>query len=93
VVTTAHQVDSYVEPVQYEIIVEGQLGARWSAWFEGLEISPGPGATTILHGPIEDQAALHGLLQKLRDLGIPLVSVAPVPPEGSPTEGPAPPAP
>ena len=75
---TAHQVDSYVRPVQYEITVEGHLGSRWAAWFDGLSITPGVNGTTVLRGSVADQAALHGLLQKLRDVGIPLISLTPI---------------
>ena len=60
---------------RYEIRLNGRLDARWAASFDGLCLSdPGDG-TTLLEGPIADQAALHGLLQRLRDLGLPLVSV------------------
>ena len=65
--------------MQYEIRVEGHLGTRWSAWFDGLDISSGGDGTTVLRGPVVDQAALHGLLQKLRDVGIPLISLVPIP--------------
>ena len=73
----------------YEIRVKGHLGARWIAWFDGLSLTTEDGGTTAIRGPVADQAALHGLLQKLRDLGIPLVSLIEVP-----TDAPdAPPAP
>ncbi len=62
----------------YEIRVRGHLGPRWSAWFEGMRLTAEPDGTTAIQGPVVDQAALHGLLQKLRDLGIPLVSVRPI---------------
>jgi hypothetical protein len=62
-------------PRRYEIRVEGHLGARWAAWFDGLTLTQGSDGTTIIHGPVADQAALHGLLQKIRDLGVPLISV------------------
>lgn len=61
--------------MQYEIKVAGTLPDRWSAWFDGLRISGESDGTTILSGFVPDQAALHGLLQKLRDLGIPLISL------------------
>lgn len=61
---------------QWEIRVKGRLGPRWTAWFDGLAVSNGDDGTTVLRGPVVDQAALHGLLQRLRDVGIPLVSVA-----------------
>ena len=63
---------------QYEIRVEGHLGARWAAWFDGLSLTDEDDGTTVIRGPVVDQAALHGLLQKLRDVGIPLVSLTPV---------------
>ena len=59
----------------YEIRVQGHLGARWGAWFDGLSLTNEPGGTTLLAGSVADQAALHGLLQKVRDAGLPLVSV------------------
>jgi hypothetical protein len=84
---TAHQVASYVRRVQYEIRIAGRLGGRWAAWFDGLAITTDGDGTTVLRGSIVDQAALHGLLQKLRDLGIPLISLTQVPardvPEGA----------
>lgn len=76
-VTTTHQVGSYVRPVQYEIRVEGHLGPRWTAWFDGLSITTEEDGTTVLRGFVVDQAALHGLLHKLRDVGIPLISLTP----------------
>jgi hypothetical protein len=59
----------------YEIRLEGHLDARWSDWFYGLSFTHASDGTTIIHGPVADQAALHGLLAKVRDLGLPLVSV------------------
>jgi hypothetical protein len=61
--------------VQYEIRVDGHLGTRWAAWFDGLAITRESDGTTVLGGSVVDQAALHGLLQKLRDVGIPLISL------------------
>jgi hypothetical protein len=63
------------DPGWYEIRVQGHLDARWATWFDGLAIAHGSDGTTIIHGPVADQAALHGLLQKIRDLGLPLISV------------------
>jgi hypothetical protein len=61
--------------VHYEIRVKGVLGSSWSAWFDGLRVtSVEPGQTTIA-GPVADQAALHGLLAKIRDLGLELLEV------------------
>ncbi len=68
--------------MQYEIRVSGHLNARWAAWFDGLTLTPADDGTTVLRGPVVDQAALHGVLQKLRDLGIPLISVTQLRPEG-----------
>ena len=62
-------------PGRYEIRVKGHLNTRWAAWFDGLTLTHGSDGTTIIHGPVADQAALHGLLQKIRDLGLPLISV------------------
>jgi hypothetical protein len=59
----------------YEIRVRWRLDARWSAWFEGLTLTPLENGETLLAGPIRDQAALHGILAKIRDLGLPLLSV------------------
>ena len=60
---------------QYEIRVKGHLGHRWAAWFDGLSLSARDDGTTVISGPVVDQAALHGLLHKLRDVGIPLISL------------------
>lgn len=59
----------------YEIEVEGVLDAEWSDWLGGLEITPQDGGNTLLVGPLRDEAALHGLLNKIRDLGLPLLSL------------------
>ncbi len=64
----------------YEIRVEGHLDGRWTEWFEGMNVTPEDGGETLLSGPVEDQAALHGLLRKVRDLGMPLLSVIRVKP-------------
>jgi hypothetical protein len=64
---------------RYEIRVEGHLGSRWTAWFDGLSLTDEDGGTTAIRGPVVDQAALHGVLQKLRDVGIPLVSLTRLP--------------
>jgi hypothetical protein len=79
------------DPVpQYEIRVAGRLAARWSAWFDGLTVAAQPDGTTVIRGAVVDQSALHGLLQKLRDVGIPLVSLSQLPNQ-TPTAPPAPP--
>jgi len=67
-------------PGQYEIRLKGRLGSRWAAWFDGLSIAHGSDGTTTIHGQVADQAALYGLLQKARDLGLPLISVTPIEP-------------
>jgi hypothetical protein len=61
--------------VRYEIRVKGVLDRGWSAWFDGLEITSDERGQTTLAGPIADQAALHGLLAKIRDLGLELLEV------------------
>jgi hypothetical protein len=66
---------------RYEIRLKGHLESRWAAWFDGLGLTNESDGTTIIHGPVADQAALHGLLQKVRDLGLPLVSVTQVQPD------------
>ena len=65
---------------RYEIRLHGHLDTRWAAWFEGMTLIHAADGTTALSGVVVDQAALHGLLQKLRDLGVPLVSVTEVAP-------------
>jgi hypothetical protein len=82
VVIRAHHIGSYVALVQYEIRVTGHLDPRWAASFEGLSLAPAEDGTTVLGGQIVDQAALHGVLQRLRDLGIPLISVTQLDSEG-----------
>jgi hypothetical protein len=59
----------------YQIRVAGQLGCHWAAWFGGLSITPAGTGDTLITGPVADQAALHGLLKKVRDLGVELISV------------------
>jgi len=66
--------------VIYQIRLKGHLGSQWTDWFEGLTITLEEDGDTLLTGPVIDQAALHGLLKKVRDLGMPLVSVNPVEP-------------
>jgi len=69
----------------FQIRIKGHLGSQWTDWFEGLTITLEEDGDTLLTGPVIDQAALHGLLKKVRDLGMPLVSVSPV--EPGPADG------
>jgi hypothetical protein len=63
----------------YEIRIAGHLPSRWSSWFEGLAVAPEPDGTTRLTGPVADQAALYGLLRKVRDTGLTLIAVKQIP--------------
>ncbi|SRR5579875_1943694 len=67
-------------PGQYEIRLKGHLDDRWASWFDGLTMTRDADGTTLLAGPIVDQAALHGLLRRVRDLGLPLIAVSQVEP-------------
>ena len=67
--------------MHYEIRVAGVLDGSWSAWFDGLRITSDDRGQTIIAGPVTDQAALHGLLAKVRDLGLPLLSVRQIDPD------------
>lgn len=71
--------------MQYEIRVTGHLDSRWAARFDGLSLIRADDGTTVLRGPVVDQAALHGVLQLLRDIGVPLVSVTQLRTEGGTT--------
>jgi hypothetical protein len=62
-------------PTNYRITIEGHLDHHWSTWFDGLTISNGADGDAVLTGQLEDQAALHGVLVKLRDLGVPLIAL------------------
>ena len=62
-------------PTIYQVRIKGQLDAQWTDWFDGLTVTPEANGETLLTGPVADQAALHGLLKKVRDLGAPLLSV------------------
>lgn len=78
-------------PPVYQIRIKGHLDRQWASWFGGLTVTLEDNGDTLLTGPVVDQAALHGLLKKVRDLGTPLISVNRLPPD--PTERPpSPPA-
>lgn len=62
-------------PQPYEIRISGHLDARWIAWFDGMTLTADEDGTTVVRGVLADQAALHGVLQKLRDAGLPLISI------------------
>lgn len=64
------------EPSLYQIRLAGQLGPQWADWFDGLTLTHAANGDTLLTGPVADQAALYGLLKKVRDLGMPLLAVA-----------------
>jgi len=78
--TTHASFEDYHEPERYEIRIKGHLDDRWAAWFGGLTLTREDNGETLLTGPVVDQAALHGLLRKVRDLGMPLLSVTRVRP-------------
>jgi hypothetical protein len=71
---------------RYEIRLKGHLDSRWVAWFDGMSLTNESDGITVIRGPVIDQAALHGLLQKLRDLNLPLVSVTQVDLTAAPTD-------
>jgi hypothetical protein len=75
----ATSVSSAQEPDRYEIRVKGHLADRWAGWFDDMTLTRQADGTTVLDGPVADQSALHGLLRKVSDLGLPLVSVTPTP--------------
>lgn len=68
-------------PGTYVVRIKGHLDSRWAAWFEGLTIRQEEHGVTLLTGPLLDQAALHGLMRKVRDLGLTLLSITPAEPE------------
>ena len=71
----------YVGQEVYQIVVKGHLDSEWSEWFDGLTITLLDNGKTILSGPIVDQTALHGVLIKIRDLGLPLLSLVRIEPD------------
>ena len=75
------------QPTIYEIRIKGHLGHRWEDWFGGLTITVEDNGQTLLSGPVVDQAALHGLLKKVRDSGMPLISVMGVKPRQADAPG------
>jgi hypothetical protein len=68
------------QPMVYQIRIKGHLGPQWTDWFGGMTITLEEDGDTLLTGPVVDQAALHGLLKKVRDLGMPLISAVRVKP-------------
>lgn len=80
--------ENHYENGIYEIRLKGHLNSRWAEWFEDLTLTLQDNGDTLLTGPVVDQAALHGLLRKVRDLGLPLLSVIRVEGEPHPTDGP-----
>ena len=77
--TPSLEADGHDTIHHYEIRVQGRLPERWSAWFDGLDIEALADGSTILRGPIIDQSALHGVLAKVRDIGLPLLSLTQLP--------------
>jgi hypothetical protein len=73
-------------PAHYELRVRGVLDRHWSGWFDGLQATSDAPGQTLIAGPVVDQAALHGLLAKIRDLGLPLLSVQRISPGPAPEE-------
>ncbi len=69
------------QPKVYQIRIKGRLGPRWSGWFEGMTITSEENGDALLTGPVVDQAALHGVLRNVRDLGLPLLSIMRVDPK------------
>jgi hypothetical protein len=78
--STPHPQPDRLQPTAYEIRIDCHLDHGWSDWFEGLTVTLEEDGTTLLSGSVADQAALHGLLKKVRDLGVPLISINPVEP-------------
>jgi hypothetical protein len=76
-----HTHNPAMPPEWYEFRVEGALPGDWSNWFDGLAIQAGPAGESVLSGPMADQAALHGVLAKIRDLNLTLISVRWIPPQ------------
>ena len=79
--TTHVSTENHHEPGVYEIRLKGHLDDKWAAWFDGLTITREDNGETLLRGSVVDQAALHGVLRKVRDLGLPLIAVMQVDPQ------------
>jgi hypothetical protein len=73
--------NEFDQPMVYQIRLKGHLGPQWTDWFKGLTITLEEDGETLLTGPVVDQAALHGLLKRVRDLGVPLISAIRVKPD------------
>jgi hypothetical protein len=73
--TTSQQTPEPQQPAVYQIRLEGHLNAQWAGWFAGLTVTSNDNGETLITGPVADQSALFGLLKKVRDLGMPLISV------------------
>lgn len=69
------------QPMTYQFRIKGHLNQQWMGWFDGLTIAREADGNTLLSGPVVDQSALHGILKKIRDLGMPLISVNSVNPD------------
>jgi hypothetical protein len=91
--TSGEPSTDHSEIPRYEFRVKGHLESRWTVWFDGLSLTGLEDGTTVISGAVVDQAALHGLLHKLRDIGIPLVSLSLLPPHAPAASTIAPPAP
>lgn len=79
-----HSTTSRPDGSWYEIRVQGRLDRSWAAWLDGMAVTPGSGGTTVIRGLVIDQPALHGLLARFRDLGVPLISVNRTATDGGP---------
>ena len=84
---TPASTEDHHEPGLYAIRIKGHLDDRWAVWFGGLTITLEDNGDTLLTGPVVDQAALHGLLKKVRDLGMPLLSVNRIEPDQADASG------
>ena len=80
-IMSGKSIGSHPDAEQYEIRIRGHLDSRWAAWFDGLSLTNEQDGTTVISGSVLDQSALHGLLQKVRDVGLPLVSVTQLDPD------------